>query len=222
MNQSGDKSSRVNSPIGSFSAIDRCSMFFGNLAAWLTLLLVLITFFQVIFRYFFGQSSVAMQELSWHIFGLIFLFAAANTLRIDQHVRVDTIYSTRSEKTRAIIDLFGIIFFILPSCAVIIYYGFRYMLNSFGFDNPNPLDHYTTFVTQSGTLLYSILAQIEGVLRNTILLGEVSSDPGGLEARWIIKGAIVLGFILVLLQSLSLLIHKIKIIFSNRMGKTTS
>ena len=43
----------------------------------------------------FQQGSVALQELEWHLFALIFLLGAAYTLKHDEHVRVDILYQSR-------------------------------------------------------------------------------------------------------------------------------
>jgi len=196
------------------SGIDSITAFFAGLSGWLCLLLVLLTVQQVIARYVFNSSSIALQELQWHLFGFIFLLAAAHALKTDQHVRVDIIYSSRSPKTRALIDTAGILFFLLPVCGFLIYYGIRYTAFTLAFDNPRPPDHYTLQFSEPGTILYSILGNIEAILRRFVLVGEISGS-GGLEARWIIKAAIPFGFLLLLLQALSLLIEKWQVLLSS-------
>jgi TRAP-type mannitol/chloroaromatic compound transport system permease small subunit len=198
------------------SWVERFSAALGNISAWLCLVLVLLTVGQVILRYFFGQSFVALQELSWHMFGLIFLLGAAEVLKRDQHVRVDTFYSTRSQRVKALIDCAGILIFLLPSCLVIVYFGWLYCLFSLGFDNPHPLDRISSTIFSEDSALYSVSHRLEGFARNTFLVGEVSSDPGGLEARWMIKAAIPLGFLALLLQSIVLFHRKLKIIFKDK------
>jgi len=190
------------------SVIDSTSSFFAALSGWFCLLLVLITVQQVVARYVFSASSIAIQELQWHLFGFIFLLAAAHTLKKDQHVRVDIIYASRSQKTKALIDIAGIIFFLLPLCGFILYYGVRYTSFALSFDNPRPLDYYSIqLVSGTDSTLYPFLAYIEALLRKFLLVGEIS-DSGGLEARWIVKAAIPFGFLLLLLQSFSLLLEK--------------
>ena len=78
------------------------------------------------------------------------------------------------------------------------------------FESSRAIDHFSaSWFSKDGTL-YQISSSLEAVLRSTILLGEGSSDPGGLEARWLIKMAIPLGFLFVLLQSLGLLLIHVK------------
>ena len=47
---------------------------------------------------------------------------------------------------------------------------------------------------------------------NAFAIGEKSSEPGGLPARWIIKGAITLGFLLLLLQAILSLVRHIGVL----------
>ncbi len=53
---------------------------------------------------------------------------------------------------------------------------------------------------------------------NAFMIGERSSEPGGLAARWVIKGAITLGFILLLLQAFSVVLTAIKTITHRRVS----
>ena len=90
----------------------------GTITSWLTLILVLIITYDVIIRYIFDESSVALQELEWHIFAVIFLLAAGYTFLIDDHVRVDVFYTRYSEKKKAVTNLIGSLLFLIPFCVV--------------------------------------------------------------------------------------------------------
>ena len=92
------------------------------LTCGLLILLVSITFSDVIMRYVFNSGSVGLQELEWHLFSAIFLLGGAITLRENKHVRVDLIYRSKllQERHRALVDVCGILFFLLPFCVVII------------------------------------------------------------------------------------------------------
>jgi TRAP-type mannitol/chloroaromatic compound transport system permease small subunit len=78
----------------------------GKTVSWLVLGLVLLICYDVAMRYLFQQGSVALQELEWHLFALIFLLGSAYTLKHDEHVRVDIIYQSRfmSDKKRAFVE----------------------------------------------------------------------------------------------------------------------
>ncbi|MEJ2155510.1 MAG: TRAP transporter small permease subunit [Desulfobacteraceae bacterium] len=76
--------------------IDRMNERVGRLVSWWTLLLVGVTFTDVVMRYFYNTSFVFTQELEWHVFAFIFLMGAGYTLKIDGHVRVEVFYGKMS------------------------------------------------------------------------------------------------------------------------------
>jgi TRAP-type mannitol/chloroaromatic compound transport system permease small subunit len=92
-----------------------------------------LTLYDVTMRYLFRNGSVALQELEWHLFALVFLFGAAYTLKHDEHVRVDLIYSSQrlSDRHRAFIDIFGNLFFLLPFAAMIIWTSIPFAYEAF-------------------------------------------------------------------------------------------
>ncbi|MCB0311637.1 MAG: hypothetical protein KDD42_10410, partial [Bdellovibrionales bacterium] len=75
--------------------------------------------------------------------------------------------------------------------------------------NPHPLDYWSSDLGEWA----SGLAPFEVFLRQYVLQGEISPDPGGLEARWIIKAALPVGFFLVLLQGIALLVRQFAALF---------
>jgi len=79
----------------------------GRLARGCVLLLVLLVSFDVLMRYLFDFSPVALQELEWYLISPIALLGIAYTLKHRQDVRVDFLYEKFSVKTRAAVDLFS-------------------------------------------------------------------------------------------------------------------
>ncbi len=112
----------------------------GRTVSWLTLLLVLLVSYDVTMRYLFQEGSVALQELEWHLFALIFLLGSAYTLKHDGHVRVDLLYRARwmSDRRRAWIDLFGTLFFLLPFSILIIYSAWPFVENAYILNEHSP------------------------------------------------------------------------------------
>jgi TRAP-type mannitol/chloroaromatic compound transport system permease small subunit len=165
---------------------------FQKLSAVCCIALVLLTAEQVVARYWFQSSSMALQELEWHLFGLIFLLAGASCLARDEHVRVDVVYSHLKAPTRAWINLLGTLLFLLPTCGVLLVYGWQDMLQARAF-------------THYGGGLGGAAGEASGWWDQIIqfwLQGEASPDPGGLPARWLIKAALPLGALLMSLQGL--------------------
>ena len=184
----------------------------GTTAAFLCLLLVFLTGQQVIARYYFNAPSNGLEELKWHLFGLVFLLSLGYTYQYDGHVRVDVFYQKWSDKTKAWINLVGQLLIVNPLCLLMIYFGLHLSLNAYGYISPRELDHFAKswFPQQDG--LYPILAPLESLLRTTVLRGEISDAPGGLEARWIIKAFIPFGFLLLLIQSFALSVKELTVL----------
>lgn len=110
----------------------------GTAVSWLTIVLVFVTCYDVIVRYVFKESSVAFQELEWHLFSIIFLAGAAYTLKIDEHVRVDLFYSRFPENKKALIDFIGSVLFLIPFCLLVIYSSKDFVINSFLMKETSP------------------------------------------------------------------------------------
>jgi len=51
------------------------------------------------------------------------MLASPHTLRRDEHVRIDVVTGRFSKRTQVWLDLFGYLFFLMPVCLVILYYG---------------------------------------------------------------------------------------------------
>lgn len=192
------------------AAIDTISEKVSRWSSYLILVLILLTVQQVFARYLFNDSSMAAQEWEWHLFSIIFLLGAANTLRTNGHVRVDIHYARLSQKQQALIEIFGTLCFLLPMAALTTYYGFKFAQQSYIYVNPHPHDYLTTAWFGKDSILYGLFASIEGWLRGFLLVGEISPNPGGLEARWLIKALIPLAFILLGLQAVAELLRSLQ------------
>ena len=146
--------------------IDGLSDKIGYLVGWLTTIMVLVVFYDTFMRYVFNKGNLALQELEWHLFAVIFLIGAAYTLKQGGHVRVDIIYLKLSKKAKAWIDLLGTFVFLIPFSIMVILSTKGFIINSWD-------------------------------------VREVSPDPGGLPARYILKAMIPLGFSLLIVQGFS-------------------
>ncbi len=83
--------------------IDKLNEIIGQGVSWLTSVLVLVVCYDVFNRYVMDKSyvQVQVQELQWHIFGILFLLGAAYSLKYDRHVRVDIVYARLSASKKA-------------------------------------------------------------------------------------------------------------------------
>jgi len=116
-------------------AIDVLNEFMGKMVSWLTLAMILIGVYNAVTRKLAQTIGVDLSsntyiELQWYMFALVFLWGAAYTLRHDAHVRVDVIYSRLSPRGKAWVDVFGIILFLLPFTAIVLYTSFPIVYDS--------------------------------------------------------------------------------------------
>jgi TRAP-type mannitol/chloroaromatic compound transport system permease small subunit len=100
-------------------AIDRAIAAIGRTAAWCCLYVVLAEFAVVFMRYALGIGSIKLQESVLYAHAGLFMLAAAWTLQVEGHVRVDIFYAELRPRARALVDLFGALVFLLPFAAVL-------------------------------------------------------------------------------------------------------
>ncbi len=98
------------------SVLDRISVATGRAASWLTLAMVLGTFVVVVFRYAFDTGLLWLQESVTWMHAMVFMLGAAYTLQQEGHVRVDIFYRRMAEGRKAIVNLLGVIVFVVPLC----------------------------------------------------------------------------------------------------------
>src|SRR5438105_173036 len=90
-------------------AIDYVNDRFGEVANWLVLFACLISAGNATSRYLFSASSNAWLEVQWYMFAGMVLLGGPYTLKVNEHVRVDLLYSALSERARIWIDIIGFI-----------------------------------------------------------------------------------------------------------------
>ncbi|WP_434360410.1 TRAP transporter small permease subunit [Parasalinivibrio latis] len=111
--------------------INRAADALGWIASTLFLLLMVNVFYDVVMRYAFNSVSIALQEMEWHLFSAVFMLGVPYAIKAGGHVRVDVLYERWSEKTQAIVDLFGTIVFLIPFAVLVIYYGIDFAREAF-------------------------------------------------------------------------------------------
>lgn len=110
--------------------IDRTNDIVGRWISWLTLFMVLVQFALVIMRYVFGVGSILVQESLIYAHGTLFMIAAGYTLLMDGHVRVDVFYRAAPPRRKAMVDLCGVLFLLLPVCILLWWTSFPYVIES--------------------------------------------------------------------------------------------
>jgi TRAP-type mannitol/chloroaromatic compound transport system permease small subunit len=99
--------------------------------AWFLVITIIVSTANATSRYALNLASNAWLELQWNLFAVAFLFGAAWTLKLNEHVRIDIFASTLPQKARDWIDVFGHVVFLFPFTLVHLWYGFDYFLRSF-------------------------------------------------------------------------------------------
>jgi TRAP-type mannitol/chloroaromatic compound transport system permease small subunit len=112
----------------------------GRIVAWLVLAMVLLVCYDVVARYLFDAGSIALQELEWHLFALVFLLGAGYTLRHDEHVRVDVLHHAAfmTGRRRAWVDLIGGLLFLIPFCVLVIDASWPFVANAYRYHETSP------------------------------------------------------------------------------------
>ena len=101
--------------------VDALGTQIGRLIRWLVLGSVLISAGNAIIRKIFNVSSNAFLEIQWYLFAGVFLLGAGFAFMRNVHVRIDFISSKLSKRTNTIIDIAGIIVFLIPLCVIMVW-----------------------------------------------------------------------------------------------------
>jgi TRAP-type mannitol/chloroaromatic compound transport system permease small subunit len=135
------------------NAVESFTEITGRLIAWLTMLMVALVVLVVVTRYFLEVGSIALQESVTYLHCLVFMMGLAFTLKHDGHVRVDIFYRGFSSKSKAMVNLLGGIFFLVPVCLVIFFTSLDYVLASWAIHETSAENNGLPFVYLLKTLM---------------------------------------------------------------------
>src|SRR3954470_21014691 len=110
--------------------IDALNEKLGWIADWLVLLSCAISAANAFSRYAFSISSNAWLEIQWYMFGALVLLGASYTLKRNEHVRVDIVYSNISTRKQIWVDIIGGLLFLLPATLILAYLSWPVFYNS--------------------------------------------------------------------------------------------
>lgn len=99
----------------------------GRIFSWSWILLMVLVVLNVILRYFFSNSYVALEELQWHIYSIGFMIGLSYCVLHDGHVRVDVLAEKLSHRKRALIEMLGLGLFLVPFCLFILFYAYPFV-----------------------------------------------------------------------------------------------
>jgi TRAP-type mannitol/chloroaromatic compound transport system permease small subunit len=161
---------------------DRFSDVMGWVAGILNLAMLLNVFYDAIMRYFFSSGSIALQEMEWHLFSMVFLFGIAYGLKEDGHVRVDVLYDRFSPRWKALVNIGGTLFFLLPLSILIIEGSVWYVHEAFSSGeisgDPGGLSQrWLIKIVIPASFVFLIVSATGFVIRNINILRGISQPP---------------------------------------------
>ena len=112
--------------------LEKIVHFFGKLGSWLALPLIFIIIFDIITRRFFVLGSTKLQEMEWHLHTSLFLLVLGYAYLKDAHVRIEIVREKYSLIIKTILEILGIIIFLIPYTLLVIYFGIDFVKRSFG------------------------------------------------------------------------------------------
>src|SRR5204863_5957364 len=111
-------------------AIDTLNEHLGRLVYWCVLVMVLVSAANATSRYALNLASNAWLELQWYLFAGVFLLCSGYTLLHNEHIRIDVVSSHLSRRTQIWIDVFGLVFFLLPMSIFIMWLSWPIFMNA--------------------------------------------------------------------------------------------
>jgi TRAP-type mannitol/chloroaromatic compound transport system permease small subunit len=150
----------------------------GRLANWLVLAAALISAANAMSRYAFDLSSNAFLEIQWYLFAAMVMLGASYTLKVNEHVRVDILYTMLSERGKEWLDLIGTAVFLVPSMLLIAYYSWPFFMQSWAVNeisgNAGGLVRYPVkFLMPLGFTLVALQGISEIIKRIAALRGDI-------------------------------------------------
>lgn len=120
--------------------IDTLNEHLGKAVTWLILIVVVISAGNATMRYSINWSSNGLLEIQWYLFSAVFLLCSGYVLLKNEHIRIDVITGRLSARAQNWIDVFGIVFFLLPMVLLVTYLSWPVFMNAWttGEGSPNP------------------------------------------------------------------------------------
>ena len=104
----------LDSPPRFCQIVDRFILKSGKALAWLNVILIVNILIQVTLRYAFNMGLVWLEELQWHLYGAAIMFAISYCITEDAHIRLDLLHQRLTPRTRAVVEVLGILLLLFP------------------------------------------------------------------------------------------------------------
>ena len=110
----------------------------GRISSWALVLLLLTIIINIVLRYCFSRDMIALTELQWHLYGVLVMISLAYAQKEDAHVRVDLIHRYFSPRTKFLIEIFSLLFLLIPLMIFIFLEGIDFTKESFRLGEKSP------------------------------------------------------------------------------------
>lgn len=140
---------------------DNVSAWFGKSFAWLIIFMAAGTGYEVFVRYVLNSPTPWALDVSFIMYGTLFMMGGAYTLSRGGHVRGDFLYRLLQPKTQGKLDLVLYILFFFPGVTALIFAGWKYASRSWAFGEVSvnspagiPIYQFKTVIVVTGILLF--------------------------------------------------------------------
>lgn len=147
---------------------DGLSAWFGKTFGWLIMLMTIGVSYEVVVRYIFNAPTSWSLDVSFIMYGTLFMMGGAYTLSRGGHVRGDFLYRLWPVRVQASVDLLLYVIFFFPGVTALIFAGWKYASRSWQYGEVSvnspagiPIFQFKTVMVAAGILLFiQGLAQI--------------------------------------------------------------
>jgi TRAP-type mannitol/chloroaromatic compound transport system permease small subunit len=147
--------------IGYIRFADNLSAWFGKTFAWLIVLMAVGTGYEVFVRYVLNSPTAWALDVSFIMYGTLFMMGGAYTLSRGGHVRGDFLYRLWQPKTQGKVDLVLYLIFFYPGVVALVLSGWKYASRSWGYSEVSinspagiPIYQFKTVMVAAGLLLF--------------------------------------------------------------------
>lgn len=139
---------------------DSVSAWFGKTFGWLIILMTFGMSYEVLVRYLFNSPTPWALDISFIMYGTLFMMGGAYTLSRGGHVRGDFLYRMWQPRTQALVDLILYFLFFFPGILALVFAGWKYASRSWGYAEVSvnspagiPIYQFKTVIVAAGILM---------------------------------------------------------------------
>jgi TRAP-type mannitol/chloroaromatic compound transport system permease small subunit len=147
--------------LGFIQFADKLSAWFGKAFAWLIIVMAFGVGYEVFVRYVLNDPTSWSLDVSFIMYGALFMMGGAYTLSRDGHVRGDFLYRLWKPRTQAKVELVLYFLFFFPGVTALILSGWKYGIRSWGYQEVSvnspagvPIFQFKMIIVAAGILLF--------------------------------------------------------------------